>query len=153
MARQHLKKTKSERKGDDRAKQEAGISPEPAPAAVNSLDCGGYERHVAIHCRECVETSGSLQTVALQTANAARSNLKYPSCGDNKGMDVSKRVDMNRPSMHTSLIFLWLVTLCFYVDAKSILFSFLKLTITQFLCMALPSSSSTISNGQAEKHQ
>lgn len=111
MARQHLKKTESERKGDNRANQEAGISPEPAPAAVNSLYCGGYERHVAIHCRECIETSGSLQTVALQTADAARSNLKYPSCGDNKGMDVSKRlvmrpitgrIDMNCPSMHTS---------------------------------------------------
>jgi len=30
--------------------------------------------------------------MALQTADAGRSNLKYPSCGNNKGMNVSKRL-------------------------------------------------------------
>ena len=68
------------------------MSPEPTPAAVNSLDCGGYKRHVAIHGSKCVEASGSLQTMALQTADAARSNLKYPSCRNNKGTNVSKRL-------------------------------------------------------------
>jgi len=68
------------------------MSPEPTPAAVNSLDCGGYKRHVAIHGSKCVEASGSLQTMAFQTADAGRSNLKYPSCGNNKGMNVSKRL-------------------------------------------------------------
>jgi hypothetical protein len=38
-----------------RKKRHISLSPEPAPAAVHGLDCGGYERHVAVHGGERVE--------------------------------------------------------------------------------------------------
>lgn len=44
IGRQHLREGKTE------------PSPEPACAAINSFDSGGYKRHMPIHGRKCIET-------------------------------------------------------------------------------------------------
>jgi hypothetical protein len=49
---------------------------------------------MAIHSSKCVEASGSLQTMALQTADATRSSLIYLSCGNIKDTNVSRRLLM-----------------------------------------------------------
>jgi hypothetical protein len=64
-------------KGDNRAKQEA---------------CHQNQLLRLSTALTVVTTKGIWPSMALQTADAARSNLKYPSWGNNKGTNVSKRL-------------------------------------------------------------
>lgn len=128
MARQHLRKTKSERKGNNRAKQEACHQNQllRLSTALTVVATRGMWPYIAENALRHLDLC-KLWPFKLLMPLDPISNIRPV---DN-GMNVSKRLlmrpmtgrrDMNHPSMHTSLIFLWLVTLCFYIDAKSILF-------------------------------